>query len=76
LTKYGGYNINNNLKYTGAGKKNISGGTSMKKTLLFLTAAVFVFAMLSSCGKSDTPTTPEAEPTPNATQTAVAGPFV
>ncbi len=45
----------------------------MKKTLFFLIMAVLVFMALSSCSKSDTPTTPAATNTPNATQTAVAG---
>ena len=41
----------------------------MKKTLIFLSVAVFIFTIFSSCG-TNTPTV--AEPTPNATQTAVA----
>ncbi len=45
----------------------------MKKTVCFLIAVVFVFMALSSCSKDDTPTTPAATATPNATQTAVAG---
>ena len=45
----------------------------MKKTLFFLVMAVLVFMALSSCTKKDTPTTPAATNTPNATQTAVAG---
>jgi len=44
----------------------------MKKPLLFLTAAVLLFVVLSSCSKDDTPASPEPISTPNATQTAVA----
>ena len=44
----------------------------MKKVLLFFISAAFVFAVLLSCSKEQTPATPAVVNTPNATQTAIA----